>query len=66
MLKLLFGDVLSCGFWILNRWENNKYLKKVILIDEKSEKDIIYFTDEVVGNLSKEDKVTMLLELVDS
>ena len=52
--------------------ENNKYLKKVILIgiakeqialiDEKYQKDIIYFTDEDLGDLSKWDKATMLLE----
>ena len=32
MLKPLFGDILSCGSWILNAMEHNKYLKKVILI----------------------------------
>lgn len=72
MLKPLFGDILSCGSWILNAMENNKYLKKVILIgiakeqialiDEKYQKDIIYFTDEDLGDLSKWDKATILLE----
>ena len=62
MLKPLFGDILSCGSWILNAMEHNKYLKKVILIgiakeqvaliDEKYQKDI----DEI-------NKVVMLTKI---
>ena len=33
MMQPMFDDILSCGSWILNSLENNKYLKKVILID---------------------------------
>ena len=28
MMQPLFDDILSCGSWILNSLENNKYLKK--------------------------------------
>lgn len=28
MMQPMFDDILSCGSWILNSLENNKYLKK--------------------------------------
>ena len=36
--------------------------EQVALIDEKYQKDIIYFTDEDLGDLNKWDKAAMLLE----
>lgn len=39
MQKPMFGDILSCGSWIMNCLDKNRYLQKVILIgvgeDEK-------------------------------
>lgn len=32
MIKPAFGDVLSCGSWIINELENNLFLQKVIII----------------------------------
>ena len=32
MIKPMFGDILSCGSWILNALKNNQYLKQIILI----------------------------------
>ena len=51
MMQPMFDDILSCGSWILNSLENNKYLKKVILIgiDEKQ-----------VSLIKRQDKVLYL------
>ena len=55
MMQPMFDDILSCGSWILNSLENNKYLKKVILIgiDEKQvslikrQDQVLYLTDDI-------------------
>ena len=36
MMQPLFDDILSCGSWILNSLENNKYLKITICDETKS------------------------------
>ena len=53
MMQPMFDDILSCGSWILNSLENNKYLKKVILIgiDEKQ-----------VSLIKRQDQVLYLTE----
>jgi len=62
-------DILSCGSWILNSLENNKYLKKVILIgiDEKQvslikrQDQVLYLTDDDLENREVWKKVDDLL-----
>lgn len=72
MLKPLFGDILSCGSWILNALEHNHYLQKVVLIgiakeqvaliDQKYQDKIIYFTNLDLGDLKNWYDVSILLE----
>lgn len=70
MVKPMFSDILSCGSWILNSLENNKYLKKVILIgiDEKQvalipkhQDKVLYLKDDDLENLDVWKKVDDLL-----
>jgi len=69
MMQPLFDDILSCGSWILNSLENNKYLKKVILIgiDEKQvslikrQDQVLYLTDDDLENREVWKKVDDLL-----
>lgn len=39
MQKPLFGDILTCGSWIMNALEENKHLKKVVLIGIGNEQE---------------------------
>ena len=42
MMKPAFGDILSCGSWVMDELEKNPYLKKVILIGvSKEQKETI-------------------------
>ncbi|EKY28467.1 arginase family protein [Clostridium celatum] len=42
MLKPMFGDILSCGSWIMNTLDYNNYLKKVVLVGlSKEQKEMI-------------------------
>ena len=69
MMQPMFDDILSCGSWILNSLENNKYLKKVILIgiDEKQvslikrQDKVLYLTDDDLENREVWKKVDDLL-----
>ncbi len=70
MVKPMFSDILSCGSWILNSLENNRYLKKVILIgiDEKQvalipkhQDKVLYLKDDDLENLDVWKKVDDLL-----
>ncbi len=70
MVKPIFDDILSCGSWILNSLENNKYLKKVILIgiDEKQvslipkhQDKVLYLTDDDLENRDVWKKIDDLL-----
>jgi len=68
-MQPMFDDILSCGSWILNSLENNKYLKKVILIgiDEKQvslikrQDKVLYLTDDDLENREVWKKVDDLL-----
>ena len=61
MIKPMFGDILSCGSWILNALKNNQYLKQIILIgiaqeqvdliDPKYRERVIYLCDNDLGDL---------------
>ena len=61
MIKPMFGDILSCGSWILNALKNNQYLKQIILIgiaqeqvdliDPKYRERVIYLCDNNLGDL---------------
>ncbi len=70
MVQPLFDDILSCGSWILNSIENNKYLKKVVLIgiDEKQvslipkhQDKVLYLKDDDLENLDVWKKINDLL-----
>lgn len=70
MVKPMFSDILSCGSWILNSLENNRYLKKVILIgiDEKQvalipkqQDKVLYLKDDDLENLDVWKKIDDLL-----
>ncbi|MDO5813222.1 MAG: arginase family protein [Bacillota bacterium] len=70
MVKPMFSDILSCGSWILNSLENNRYLKKVILIgiDEKQVAlipkhpgKVLYLKDDDLENLDVWKKIDDLL-----
>ena len=60
MIKPMFGDILSCGSWILNALKNNQYLKQIILIgiaqeqvdliDPKYRERVIYLCDNNLGD----------------
>ncbi|HIZ08597.1 MAG TPA: arginase family protein [Candidatus Eubacterium avistercoris] len=39
MQKPLFGDILSCGSWILNTLEHNPYVRRVLLIGLSEEQE---------------------------
>lgn len=39
MRQPVFGDILSCGSWIMDALLHNKYLKKVILIGVSQEQE---------------------------
>ena len=61
MIKPMFGDILSCGSWILNALKDNQYLKQIILIgiaqeqvdliDPKYRERVIYLCDNNLGDL---------------
>ena len=39
MRRPLFGDILSCGSWILNTLEHNPYIRRVLLIGLSKEQE---------------------------
>lgn len=61
MIKSMFGDILSCGSWILNALKDNQYLKQIILIgiaqeqvdliDPKYRERVIFLCDNNLGDL---------------
>lgn len=72
MLKPVFGDLLSCGSWVLEALKNLQHLKKVImigidssqveLIDRHYLDQIIYFTDQDSVDIQKIQEVHHLLQ----
>ncbi|MBS5939073.1 arginase family protein [Clostridium sp.] len=52
MRRPSFGDILSCGSWIMDEIDNNKYIKKVIIIglsEEQKETIPRQYLNKVVG-----------------